>query len=98
VNWLSAPPIRGTRPSLKDGATEMRNRFRTTDDVSLRRINPVLAFLYMIYGPADCAQSPLRGTRYDSGLRHRRDLERRAARRLRREARQRQAILRSSIR
>jgi hypothetical protein len=65
----------------------MDNRFRVTDDVSPRPINPFLALLYMIYGPADCAQSPLRGTRYDSGLRHRRDLERRAARRRRREAR-----------
>jgi hypothetical protein len=76
----------------------MDNGFRTTDDLSLRRINPFLAFLYMIYGPADCDQSPLRGTRYDSGLRRRRDVERRAARRLRREAKQPKAILRSSSR
>jgi len=76
----------------------MDNRFRTTDDPSLRRINPILAFLYMIYGPADCDQSPLRGTRYDSGLRHQRDVERRAARRLIREAKQRNAILKSPAR
>jgi hypothetical protein len=76
----------------------MHNRFRKTDDISLRRINPFLAFLYMIYGPADCDQNPLRGTRYDSVLRHQRDLERRAERRLRREARQRTAILRSPAR
>ena len=73
----------------------MHNGIRKLDDIPLRRINPFLAFLYMIYGPADCDHNPLRGTRYDSGLRHQRDLERRAERRLRREARQHKAVLKS---
>lgn len=62
----------------------------STANAQLVRINPVYAALLRVFGPAECGDNPLAGTKYDAvlaGQRDRERFERRAARIPRRQRR-----------
>ena len=54
---------------------------------AMRTINPVVALLYLAYGPADCCGGRLTGTKWDPAVRQAKEQARRAARLARRAVR-----------